>query len=219
MPIWFGMSFTKAHMNQARALVHVYTDGSVGVSTAGVEMGQGLNTKILQVVATVFSIDPARIKINTANTYRIANTSPTAASASSDLNGKAAEIACNAILHRLKNVAADELKTDMNAIEIKDDWVYVNGQKSEWNWNRLVMAAFFKRVNLSEHAHYAPPGIYFDASKEKGHPFTYHVYGTAITTATIDCLRGIYEIDAVKIVHDFGKSMNPIIDMGNVKVA
>ena len=219
MPICFGISFTKAHMNQARALVHVYTDGSVGVSTAGVEMGQGLNTKILQVVATVFSIDPARIKINTANTYRIANTSPTAASASSDLNGKAAEIACNAILHRLKNVAADELKTDMNAIEIKDDWVYVNGQKSEWNWNRLVMAAFFKRVNLSEHAHYAPPGIYFDASKEKGHPFTYHVYGTAITTATIDCLRGIYEIDAVKIVHDFGKSMNPIIDMGQCEGA
>ena len=217
MPICFGISFTKTLMNQARALVHVYTDGSVGVSTAGVEMGQGLNTKILQVAATTFSIDPTRIKINTTNTYRIANTSPTAASASSDLNGKATEIACLAILQRLKEVAATELKADINTIEVKDDWVFVNNTKTEWSWNKLVMAAFVKRVSLSEHAHYAPPGIYFDATKEKGHPFTYHVYGTAIVTATIDCLRGIYEIDSVKIVHDFGKTMNRIIDIGQVE--
>lgn len=217
MPICFGISFTKTLMNQARALVHVYTDGSVGVSTAGVEMGQGLNTKILQVAAATFSIDPEKVKINTTNTYRVANTSPTAASASSDLNGKATEIACLAILQRLKELAATELSSDVNTIEVKNDWVYVNGIKTDWNWNKLVMAAFVKRISLSEHAHYAPPGIYFDTTKEKGHPFTYHVYGTAIFTTTIDCLRGIYEIDSVKIVHDYGKSMNPIIDMGQTE--
>lgn len=219
MPICFGISFTKTHMNQARALVHVYNDGSIGISTAGVEMGQGLNTKILQVAAAVLSIDPGRIKVNTTNTYRIANTSPTAASASSDLNGKATEIACLAILNRLKQVAADEFKTGIAAIEIKNDWVYTAGQKSAWDWNKLVWAAFEKRVSLSEHAHYAPEGIYFDNKIEKGHPFTYHVYGTAITTVTVDCLRGIYEIDAVKIVHDFGKTMNRMIDIGQVEGA
>jgi xanthine dehydrogenase large subunit len=219
MPICFGISFTKTLMNQARALVHVYTDGSVGVSTAGVEMGQGLNTKILQVAAATFSIDPARVKINTTNTYRVANTSPTAASAASDLNGKATEIASLAILQRLKEVAAMELNAGINNIEIKDDWVCVEGKKTEWNWNKLVMAAYIKRISLSEHAHYAPPGIYFDTTKEKGHPFTYHVYGTAIVTVTIDCLRGIYEIDSVKIVHDFGKTMNPMIDLGQCEGA
>jgi xanthine dehydrogenase large subunit len=133
------------------------------------------------------------------------------------LNGKATEIACLAILQRLKEVAATELNTDIATIEVKDNWIFVDGKKTDWNWNKLVMAAFIKRVSLSEHAHYAPPGIYFDATKEKGHPFTYHVYGTAITTVTVDCLRGIYEIDSVKIVHDFGKSMNPIIDIGQVE--
>ncbi len=217
MPICFGISFTKTHMNQARALVHVYNDGSVGVSTAGVEMGQGLNTKMLQVVAATLSIDPTRVKINTTNTYRVANTSPTAASASSDLNGKATEIACLAILQRMKQVAADEWKVDLSSVEIKDDWLYIDGKKTDWAWNKLAWASFEKRVSLSEHAHYAPPGIYFDNKKEKGHPFTYHVYGTAIITTTVDCMRGIYEIDAVKIVHDFGKSMNPIIDIGQVE--
>ena len=219
MPICFGISFTKVHMNQARALVHVYTDGSVGVSTAGVEMGQGLNTKILQVVAATLSINPGKIKINTTNTYRVANTSPTAASASSDLNGKAAEIACLAILQRLKEVAATEMNVETNSIQIKDDWVYVNDERTAWDWNKLVMTSFYKRVNLTEHAHYAPPGIYFDNTKEKGHPFTYHVYGMAIIIATIDCMRGVYEIDSVKIVHDFGKSMNPIIDKGQCEGA
>ena len=112
MPICFGISFTKTPMNQARSLVHVYTDGSVGISTGAVEMGQGVNTKMLQVAATVFSIDPSRIKVNSTNTYRIANTSPTAASAAADLNGKATQIACTAILQRMKQVAADELNVD-----------------------------------------------------------------------------------------------------------
>jgi len=221
MPICFGISFTKTLMNQARSLVHVYTDGSVGISTGAVEMGQGVNTKILQVVAQLFSIDPSRIKIQSTNTWRIANTSPTAASAAADLNGKATEIACREILKRLQRVAAEEClaiadidKTELPPFEIKEEWVYINGKKTEWTWNKLVMAAYIKRVSLSEHAHYTPPGIHFDPAKEKGHPFAYHVYGTAILTVTIDCLRGIYEFDSVKAVHDFGSSMNRMVDLG-----
>ena len=214
MPVCFGISFTKTHMNQARSLVHVYTDGSVGISTGAVEMGQGVNSKIWQVAATIFSIDPEKVKVQTTNTYRIANTSPTAASAAADLNGKATAIACNAILERLKQVAADELKVPAATITIKDEWVYNEGKKTEWNWKKLVMTTHLKRISLSELAHYTPPGIHFDASIEKGHPFTYHVYGTAIITVTVDCLRGIYEFDSVKVVHDFGQSINKMVDRG-----
>lgn len=214
MPIAFGISFTKTLMNQARALVHVYTDGSVSVSTGAVEMGQGVNTKILQVAAHVFSIPTDFVKLNSTNTFRIANTSPSAASATADLNGRATEIACNTILDRLKNVAAQELNVDVNQISLQDQKVLVNGNESELDWKKLVMAAYFRRVSLSEHGHYATPEIHFDAKKEKGHPFAYHVYGSAIVTATIDCLRGTYEFDSVDVVHDFGASMNMAIDRG-----
>lgn len=214
MPICFGISFTKTFMNQARSLVHVYTDGSVNISTAAVEMGQGVNTKMLQVAAEIFSIDPARVKVNSTNTWRIANTSPTAASAAADLNGKATAIACTAILTRMKQAAAEELKTTADTVEIKDESVFVNGKKTELSWKKLAMLTHMKRVSLSELAHYTPPGIHFDPTKEKGHPFAYHVYGTAITTVTVDCLRGIYEFDSVKVVHDFGQSMNSLVDMG-----
>jgi xanthine dehydrogenase large subunit len=217
MPICFGISFTKTFMNQARSLVHVYTDGSVTVSTGAVEMGQGVNTKMLQVAAYVFSIDPKNVKIQTTSTYKIANTSPSAASATADLNGKATLIACTAILDRLKEVAAIELKTTANTIEIKDEYVYAGGEKTTLGWKQLVLAAHFKRVSLSEHGHYATPEIHFDPMKEKGHPFAYHVYGTAITQVTIDCLRGRYEIDAVKVVHDVGASMNPLVDKGQIE--
>jgi xanthine dehydrogenase large subunit len=217
MPICFGISFTKILMNQARALVHVYTDGSVGISTGAVEMGQGVNTKMLQVAATIFSIPPDKIKVNSTNTYRIANTSPTAASAAADLNGKAVQIACEKILERIKEVAAEILKCGSSAIEINGEKIYANAAISTLTWNELVMAAYLKRVSLSEHGHYATPGIYFDNTIEKGHPFAYHVYGTAITTVTVDCLRGTYEVDAVKLVHDFGTSMNTIVDKGQIE--
>ena len=217
MPICFGISFTKTFMNQARALVHIYTDGTVNVSTGAVEMGQGVNTKILQVVAQTFSIDTSKVKVLTTSTYRIANTSPSAASATADLNGKATQIACNELLQRLKKVAAAELNADVSGIEIKNEKIFASGKETDLTWNKLVMATYVKRISLSEHAHYTPPGIYFDNSIEKGHPFTYHVYGTAIITATVDCLRGTYEMDSVKIVHDFGSSMNPIIDRGQIE--
>ena len=214
MPICFGISFTKTLMNQARALVHVYSDGSVNISTGAVEMGQGVNTKMLQVAANIFAIASDRIKLNSTNTFRIANTSPSAASATADLNGKAVQIACNAILARLKIVAAQELNTSENAIELKNELVFCDGKPTEISWQKLVLTAFLKRVSLSEHGHYATPEIHFDLTKEKGHPFAYHVYGTSVHTVTVDCVRGIYEIDSVKVVHDVGTSMNPTIDRG-----
>jgi len=205
-------------MNQARALVHVYTDGSVGVSTGAVEMGQGVNTKLLQVASAVLSIDPAKIKLHSTNTFRIANTSPSAASATADLNGKAVQMACEAIVERLKQVAAGLLQCDTTAnIYLKNNVVWCNEMQTNITWEQLVLNAYIQRVNLSEHAHYATPVINYDATKEKGHPFAYHVYGTAITEVTVDCLRGTYELDAVKLVHDFGASMNPAIDKGQIE--
>ncbi len=217
MPVCFGISFTNTLMNQARALVHVYTDGSVVVSTGAVEMGQGVNTKILQVVAHTFSINPAKVKVNSTNTYRIANTSPSAASSTADLNGKAALIACTEIIKRLKVIIASELKVNEDEIELKDEYVYASNNKTEFDWKKLVQLAYVKRISLSEHGHYATPEIYFDKTKEKGHPFAYHVYGTAIITATVDCIRGTYEFDSVKLVHDVGSSMNPLIDIGQIE--
>lgn len=214
MPICFGISFTKTLMNQASALVHIYSDGSVGISTAAVEMGQGVNTKMLQVAAIIFSINALKIKVHSTNTYRIANTSPSAASATADLNGKAVEIACNALLMRLKTVAAQDLNVPLNSINIANEQVLVNGNSTNLSWNDLVLSAFLKRTKLSEHAQYVTPTIHFDASIEKGHPFAYHVYGTSIFTVTMDCLRGTYQIDSVKVVHDIGKCMNLIIDKG-----
>ncbi len=218
MPICFGISFTNTQMNNARALVHVYSDGSVGVSTGAIEMGQGVNTKMVQVAAEIFGLDPKRVKLESTNTTRVANTSPSAASATADLNGKALAIACNDILARLKKVAQDNLGHDeKTAIEIKHETVFANNKKTKLTWHELVQAAFMARVNLSAKGHYATPRINFDKTKEKGHPFAYHVYGTAITVATVDCVRGTYEFDCVKLVHDFGASMNRIIDLGQTE--
>ena len=217
MPICFGISFTNKQMNNARALVHVYSDGSVGVSTGAVEMGQGVNTKMVQVAMQVFGISQEKIKIETTNTTRVANTSPSAASATSDLNGKALAIACNKILERLKKTAAAELRTNVEHIQLRFDRVFVKNEPTDITWERLVNSAFMQRVNLSAKGHYITPIIHFDKTTEKGHPFAYHVYGTAIITATVDCLRGRYEFDSVKVVHDFGSSMNRSIDLGQAE--
>lgn len=216
-PICFGISFTNTQMNNARALVHVYHDGSVHVSTGAVEMGQGVNTKMLQVAMDNFGVSAERVRIDTTNTTRVANTSPTAASAGADLNGRALDMACTAIRERLMEVAAKHLGTDKFDISLKDEKVYIKDKEQEMTWNELVYQAFMDRVSLSEKAHYATPKIHFDKSKEKGHPFAYHVYGTAIITVAVDCVRGRYEFDSVKIVHDFGKSMNKIVDHGQIE--
>lgn len=219
MPICFGISFTNTPMNHARALIHIYQDGSVGVSTGAVEMGQSVNTKMLQVAQSIFGIAPAKIKLETTNTTRVANTSPSAASSTADLNGKAVEMAANSLIERLTKVAAKALSCAEKEISFQDDFIFINGKKSALTWENLIGQAMLQRVALSENAHYATPIINFDKTKEKGHPFAYHVYGTAITTVTVDCLRGIYEIDEVKMVHDFGKSMNLGIDLGQVEGA
>jgi len=215
MPVCFGISFTNTMMNQARALVHVYSDGTVGISTGAVEMGQGVNSKMLQVAASSFGIAPSRIKLESTNTSRVANTSPSAASSTADLNGKALLDACNQIKQRLFHFIKTELTDNEDEIiEIKDEVVYINDEASVFNWKNLVQQAFMKRINLSAKGHYATPIINFDKSIEKGHPFAYHVYGTALTEVTVDCLRGTYEINAVKVVHDFGSSMNRAVDLG-----
>jgi xanthine dehydrogenase large subunit len=214
-PICFGISFTNTMMNHARALVHIYHDGSVVVSTGAVEMGQGVNTKLVQIVVEIFGIQASKVRIESTNTLRVANTSPTAASAGADLNGKALEMACNALLERLKAVAQKEYTDQI--IAIKDEMVFANEIQTEISWNGLIMKAFAQRVALSENAHYATPTIHYDKSKEKGHPFAYHVYGTSIHEVTVDCLKGTYILDRVNIVHDFGKSMNPTIDNGQIE--
>lgn len=219
MPICFGISFTNTPMNHARALIHIYQDGSVGVSTGAVEMGQSVNTKMLQITADTLGIHPSKVKLETTNTTRVANTSPTAASSTADLNGKAVLKACNSLIGRLSKVAANILDVEVGSISFQNDMVFNNDKKSSLTWEDAVAKAMLERVALSENAHYATPIIHFDKTKEKGHPFAYHVYGTAISTVTVDCLRGTYEIDAVKIVHDFGDSMNIGIDIGQVEGA
>ncbi len=217
MPICFGISFTNTMMNSARALAHIYQDGSIGISTGAVEMGQGVNTKMVQVAATVFSINPDRIKVETTNTTRVANTSPSAASSTADLNGKALQQACEGLLERLKLTAAQVLGAKGKDIALRDECIFHKGQKTELTWTHLVRSAFMNRVSLTENAHYATPVIHFDKTKEKGHPFAYHVYGTSIIVVTVDCLRGTYQIDSVKIVHDYGKTMNEMVDLGQIE--
>lgn len=217
MPICFGISFTKIPLNQARALVHVYLDGSVHVSTGAVEMGQGVNTKIFQVAQRILSVDAERVTVGSTNTYRIINTSPSAASTTADLNGKATEMACTAIIKRLEKFASELLNCNEKEVHIRNEKVWNNEQDTGLTWENLIAKAYLARVALSEHAHYATPEIYFDSKQEKGHPFAYHVYGTALTEVTVDCVRGTYVIDSVEVMHDVGKSMNLLVDMGQME--
>ncbi|HDP75426.1 MAG TPA: xanthine dehydrogenase [Bacteroidales bacterium] len=219
MPLCFGISFTNTAMNQARALVHIYQDGSVAVSTGAIEMGQGVNTKMAQVASILLGIDISRVKIHSTNTTRVANTSPTAASSGADLNGNALRIAIAALKKRLFKVAAELLDCSDDELTIENETVIRNGEPTALKWNELVKKAHLKRVALTENGHYTTPVIYFDKTKEKGHPFAYHVYGTGIVTVTLDCIRGTYTVDDVYIVHDFGNSINPLIDLGQVEGA
>ena len=217
MPICFGISFTKLHMNQARALLHIYHDGSVGISTGAVEMGQGVNTKMLQVAQTVFSISSEKIKLESTNTTRVSNTSPSAASSTADLNGKAVEIAAQRLKERLLTKASELLSAPFHSLDIENEYVTIDNIRSELSWNTLVEESFLSRICLTENGHYATPQIHFDTITEKGHPFAYHVYGTAFTSVTIDCLLGTYEIDDVYVVHDIGQCMNNDIDLGQLE--
>ena len=217
MPVCFGISFTNTSMNHARALVHIYQDGSIGISTGAVEMGQGVNAKLARVASGVFSVDQDRIKIETTNTTRVANTSPTAASSGADLNGNALLIACTRLLGRLKEAAASLLGCRADEISMKEERVLRNGEQTDLSWEKLVREAFLMRIALSENGHYATPVIFFDKSVEKGHPFAYHVYGAAVVTVMLDCLRGTYKTERVLVVHDFGNNINPDIDLGQME--
>jgi xanthine dehydrogenase large subunit len=217
MPVCFGISFTSTFLNQASALVHIYTDGSVGVSTAAVEMGQGVNTKIAAIAALTLGIPADRVRIESTNTTRVANTSPTAASSGADMNGRATELACRTLSNRLAAVAADRLDTTPNRIAVVDGTVHVDGTAADLAWNELVWQAYFNRISLTAQAHYATPGIHYDRETESGKPFAYHVFGTASVEVTVDCLRGIYTVDRVRIVHDAGRSLNPLVDLGQVE--
>ncbi|MGR8941301.1 MAG: molybdopterin cofactor-binding domain-containing protein, partial [Gammaproteobacteria bacterium] len=218
MPICFGISFTATFLNQADALVHVYADGSVSVSCGAVEMGQGVRQKIARVVSVVFGIDAQRVKVESTNTTRIANMSPTAASTGADLNGQAARLASLQIKQRLLDLAAVQLRhADASELTLAHERVYWQGKPSGLSWNKLVSQAYLSRTALSAEAHYAMPGLFFDRTREQGRPFAYHVYGCAAVEVTVDCLRGRYRIDRVKIVHDAGRPLDPIIDRGQVE--
>ena len=215
MPICFGISFTNTGLNQASVLVHVYTDGSVSITTGAVEMGQGVKSKIQDIAVRIFSIAPERIKVEFTNTTRIANMSPTAASTGADMNGHATRIACERILTRLLENVKKNLA--VKNVSCKNGFFQDQNTNTFLSWDKAVEKAYWDRVNLSEHAFYATPKIHFNKSTEKGRPFSYHVYGTAIVTVTVDCLRGTYKIDTVKVVHDAGTSLNPTIDLGQME--
>jgi xanthine dehydrogenase large subunit len=217
MPVCFGISFTTTFLNQTAGLVHVYTDGTVGISTAAVEMGQGVNRKIRRVAAGTLGIGMDRIRVESTNTGRVANTSPTAASSGADLNGRATRLACLHILERLKRAIAEERNCPAEEIGIENEEVVQAQKPIGQTWEALIQWAYAQRIPLSAYAGYATPGIHFDKSKEKGHPFAYHAVGTALIEATVDGLRGVPRIDSVKIVHDLGRSLDPATDLGQIE--
>jgi len=219
MPICFGISFTNTLMNQASALINIYTDGSVTFTTAAVEMGQGVNAKIKEVISRVLGISHDKIKTEPTNTSRNANTSPTAASSGADLNGHAAKIASSMLKERLLRSAQAELNLPLYELSIKDEVVCHKGIPTELTWSDLVQRTYNKRISLQQQAFYATPNIFFDRVTNKGDAFFYHVYGTAFIEVTVDCLKGTYQFNTVKCMHDFGDSLNEVVDIGQAEGA
>ena len=216
IPVKFGISFTATHLNQAGALLHVYLDGSVLLNHGGTEMGQGLHTKVAQVVAEELQIDIARIRCTATDTSKVPNTSATAASSSSDLNGKAAEAAARTIKTRLIEFAAVKYGVSEQAVRFKDGQVRV-GDKTTLTFAELVNQAYHARVSLSATGFYATPKINYDVKTLTGRPFFYFCYGAAISEVIIDSLTGESRLLRVDILHDVGRSLNPAIDMGQVE--
>jgi len=217
MPVCFGISFTKTFLNQGSSLAHIYTDGSVSVSTGGIEMGQGVSSNMVAIVARAFGIDPARVQCNSTNTSRIANISPSAASATTDLNGNATLEACSRIKKGLLDVAATALGCPAKRLTLSGGRVCRDGEPTELSWEQLVAKAYLARVPLMAHGFYRSPDIRFDGVTGKGRPFHYHTYGVCLVEATVDCLRGRYRFDAARIVHDLGRSIVPIVDRGQIE--
>ncbi len=203
------------HLNQAGALVHLYTDGSVHLNHGGTEMGQGLYIKVAQVVAEEFGIEPARVKITATTTGKVPNTSPTAASSGSDLNGMAAKEAAFHIKKRLIDFAAREWKVKPGQIRFAGGRVIIGNQSV--SLGDLARKAHQARISMSSTGFYATPEITWDRDKVKGKPFFYFAYGAACSEVTIDTLTGEMRVDRVDILHDVGRSLNPAIDLGQIE--
>ncbi|MDX1604693.1 MAG: molybdopterin cofactor-binding domain-containing protein, partial [Candidatus Competibacterales bacterium] len=216
-PVKFGISFNVVHLNQAGALVHVYTDGSVLVNHGGTEMGQGVHTKVLQVVAHTLGIDYARVRISATATDKVANTSATAASTGADLNGKAAEDAARRIRARLAAFAAERHGGDPGSVVFADDAVTVPSHRIPFP--ELVQAAYRARVQLWSDGFYATPGLVWDAATMTGRPFYYYAYGAAVAEVIIDTLTGEWKLLRADLLHDAGRPINPAIDIGQVEGA
>ena len=214
-PVKFGISFTNTSMNQAGALVHVYRDGSVHLNHGGTEMGQGLFVKIQQVVAEAFGLSLERVRITATTTGKVPNTSPTAASAGSDINGMAALAAAQTIRGRLQEFAAEYCKAPREQIEFRDDQVVVGNRTMPFE--ELVEAAYRARVQLSATGFYATPRIDFDRAKGKGRPFFYFAYGAACSEVMIDITTGEMRILRADLLHDCGRSLNPAVDLGQIE--
>ena len=217
MPVKFGISFNAPMLNQAGALVHVYTDGSVHLNHGGTEMGQGLFTKVAQVVASVFQIDIDNIKISATRTDKVPNTAPTAASAGSDLNGMAAFNAAEEIRTRISGVVGDHFGVAPETIEFRQNRVYAGNESlafaeaAEMTWRQ--------RVSLSATGYYRTPDIHWDAATMTGSPFYYFTYGACIAEVVIDTLTGESRVLAADILQDVGASLNPAIDLGQIEGA
>lgn len=216
-PVKFGISFNMVHYNQAGALVHIYTDGSVLVNHGGTEMGQGLNTKVAQVVAAELGISLSHIRSTATDTSKVANTSATAASTGTDLNGKAAQSAARTIRVRLAEFAAAKHGGTPSDVKFEADRVQVNGQSMAFT--ELVMAAYQSRVQLWSDGFYATPKLHWDRNSMEGRPFLYFAYGAAVSEVVIDTLTGESKLLRADLLHDAGNSINPAIDIGQVEGA
>jgi xanthine dehydrogenase large subunit len=214
-PIKFGISFTKTMLNQAGALVHVYNDGSIHLNHGGTEMGQGLFTKVAQVVAETFQVDAGRVKITATTTAKVPNTSATAASSGSDLNGMAARNAAEKIKSRLSDFLAGRFQTSVENVAFLPNRIRVN--ETEIPFDSAVNEAYCARVPLSATGFYATPKIHWDRDTAQGRPFFYFAYGAAVAEVAIDTLTGENRILRTDILHDAGRSLNPAIDLGQIE--
>ncbi len=216
-PVKFGISFTATWYNQAGALVHVYTDGSVALNHGGTEMGQGLYTKVAQVLADEFQIDIDRIRVTATSTGKVPNTSATAASSGTDLNGMAAADAARQIRERLVAFACERWQTTEDQVRFIPNHVEVAGR--EIPFGEFVREAYQARVQLSAAGFYKTPKIHWDRATGRGRPFYYFAYGAACSEVSVDTLTGEYMVDRVDILHDVGRSLNPALDIGQIEGA
>jgi xanthine dehydrogenase large subunit len=216
-PVKFGISFNVPHLNQAGALVHVYSDGSILVNHGGTEMGQGLNTKVAQVVAHELGVHFERVRCSATDTDKVANTSATAASTGSDLNGKAAQDAARQIRERLAAFAARKFDVDVGTVRFANDEVQIG--PTTLPFTELVAAAYLARVQLWSDGFYATPKIHWDPKTLTGHPFYYFAYGAAVSEVIVDTLTGEARTLRADLLYDAGRSLNPAVDIGQVEGA